>query len=138
MSRRKPTLNDELCMAVQKVLDKRLDMDEIKYLNQIEFAKIISDVYHINLKQLCKYLPNSGKFCKGYKKDGSPCTGKAKLNGMCNNHMDQKPGKEPIEMTMLNNEGIKHSHTFLECIYKPGCPACETSKKGFKDLRGIM
>ena len=94
--------------------------------------------YSINLKLLLSEIPNPLNFCRGFKKDGSPCIARAKLNGMCGSHIDQPQLRGPVEMVSKNNEGIRHTHNLSECIFKPGCPACEVSKKGFRELRGIM
>jgi len=57
---------------------------------------------------------------------------------MCGSHIDQPQLRGPVEMVSKNNEGIRHTHNLTECIFKPGCPACEVSRKGFRELRGIM
>ena len=108
------------------------------YRRTIKVMEKISYKYSINLKLLLSEIPNPLNFCRGFKKDGSPCIAKAKLNGMCGSHIDQPQLRGPIEMVSKNNEGIRHTHNLTECIFKPGCPACEVSRKGFRELRGIM
>lgn len=108
------------------------------YRRTIKIMEKISYKYSINLKLLLSEIPNPLNFCRGFKKDGSPCIARAKLNGMCGSHIDQPQLRDPIEMVSKNNEGIRHTHNLSECIFKPGCPACEVSKKGFRELRGIM
>tara|TARA_Y100000748_G_C15119726_1_gene341704 strand:+ start:109 stop:489 length:381 start_codon:yes stop_codon:yes gene_type:complete len=108
------------------------------YKRMVKEMQKISLKYSINLKLLLADIPNPLNFCRGFKKDGSPCTAKAKLNGMCGSHIDQPQLRGPIEMVSKNNEGIRHTHNLSECIFKPGCPACEVSRKGFRELRGIM
>jgi hypothetical protein len=108
------------------------------YRRTIKIMEKISYKYSINLKLLLSEIPNPLNFCRGFKKDGSPCIAKAKLNGMCGSHIDQPQLRDPIEMVSKNNEGIRHTHNLSECIFKPGCPACEVSRKGFRELRGIM
>lgn len=108
------------------------------YRRTIKVMEKISYKYSINLKLLLSEVPNPLNFCRGFKKDGSPCIARAKLNGMCGSHIDQPQLRGPIEMVSKNNEGIRHTHNLTECIFKPGCPACEVSRKGFRELRGIM
>jgi len=108
------------------------------YRRTIKIMEKISYKYSINLKLLLSEIPNPLNFCRGFKKDVSPCTAKAKLNGMCGSHIDQPQLRGPVEMVSKNNEGIRHTHNLSECIFKPGCPACEVSRKGFRELRGIM
>jgi|TARA_R110000772_G_C12986196_1_gene406428 hypothetical protein len=108
------------------------------YRRTIKVMEKISYKYSINLKLLLSEIPNPLNFCRGFKKDGSPCIARAKLNGMCGSHIDQPQLREPVEMVSKNNEGIRHTHNLKECIFKPGCPACEVSRKGFRELRGIM
>jgi hypothetical protein len=126
-------------MASRKLLtlwEEEVETEVYKRL--VKEMQKISIKYTINLKLLLADIPNPLNFCRGFKKDGSPCIARAKLNGMCGSHLDQPQVKGPIEMSIKNNDGIRHTHNLLECIFKPGCPACEISKKGFKDLRGIM
>ena len=108
------------------------------YRRTIRIMEKISYKYSINLKLLLSEIPNPLNFCRGFKKDGSPCIARAKLNGMCGSHIDQPQLRGPVEMVSKNNEGIRHTHNLSECIFKPGCPACEVSRKGFRELRGIM
>ena len=108
------------------------------YRRTIKVMEKISYKYSINLKLLLSEIPNPLNFCRGFKKDGSPCIARAKLNGMSGSHIDQPQLRGPIEMVSKNNEGIRHTHNLTECIFKPGCPACEVSRKGFRELRGIM
>ena len=108
------------------------------YRRTIKVMEKISYKYSINLKLLLSEIPNPLNFCRGFKKDGSPCIARAKLNGMCGSHIDQPQLRGPVEMVSRNNEGIRHTHNLTECIFKPGCPACEVSRKGFRELRGIM
>jgi hypothetical protein len=108
------------------------------YRRTIKIMEKISYKYSINLKLLLSEIPNPLNFCRGFKKDGSPCIAKAKLNGMCGSHIDQPQLRGPVEMVSKNNEGIRHTHNLKECIFKPGCPACEVSRKGFRELRGLM
>mgnify|MGYP001232124239 CR=1 FL=1 len=108
------------------------------YRRTIKIMEKISYKYSINLKLLLSEIPNPLNFCRGFKKDGSPCTAKAKLNGMCGSHIDQPQLRGPVEMVSKNSDGIRHTHSLSECIFKPGCPACEVSRKGFRELRGIM
>ena len=108
------------------------------YRRTIKVMEKISYKYSINLKLLLSEIPNPLNFCRGFKKDGSPCIARAKLNGMCGSHIDQPQLRGPVEMVSKNNEGIRHTHNLTECIFKPGCPACEVTRKGFRELRGIM
>ena len=115
--------------------------EEENYLARLDMCTIISKELCISSRVLCNLIPNelSSKFCKGFKKDGTHCTARSKYNGMCGSHIDQPHIRSPIEMgSTKSNEGIRHTHNLSECIFKPGCPACEVSRKGFRELRGIM
>ena len=124
------------CPKVRTVLDEVFE--ERHYKRDVILMQKISDKYSINLKLLLSDIPNPLNFCRGFKKDGSPCLAKAKINGMCGSHIDQPQLMGPIEMVSKNNEGIRHTHNLSECIFKPGYPACETSRKSFRELRGLL
>jgi len=121
---------------LQTLFDEEVETEV--YKRMVKEMQKISIKYSINLKLLLADIPNPLNFCKGFKKDGNPCVARARLNGMCGSHIDQPQLKGPIEMVSKNNMGIRHTHSLLECIFKAGCPACEVSKKEFRDLRGFM
>ena len=126
----------ELIDELMTIINKRLEQEP--HVERLEMCMILSKELYMNSKLLCQFIPDSSKFCKGFKKDGTPCLARAKDNGMCGSHADQPQLMGPIEMTPKNSEGIRHTHSLTECIFKPGCPACEVTRKGFRELRGIM
>src|SRR6056300_432012 len=95
------------------------------YRRSIKLMEKISHKYSINLKLLLSEIPNPLNFCRGFKKDGSPCIARAKLNGMCGSHIDQPQLRGPVEMVFKNNDGIRHKKNLREGIFNQGGRQCK-------------
>ena len=120
---------------IQKALNEKLT----------KYAEYVSQRYDISLRLLMQDLENleslviqspkssidlnDGK-CKGLKANGKRCTFAPKSHGYCARHVDQRKIERPTvcQPSMLKNTLI-HNHSFSECLFKVGCPACEKSKR---------
>lgn len=121
---------------IQKALNEKLT----------KYAEYVSQRYDISLRLLMQDLENienltlqsprnsmdlnDGK-CKGIKSNGKRCTFASKSYGYCTRHLDQRKIERPTvapPTTTVANE-IVHNHSFTECLFKIGCPACEKSKR---------
>lgn len=99
------------------------------------YAQSISTIHNIPLKLLLRDLPNPGGYCLGIKKGGQPCTRKASHDGFCLSHTTSSKLHEPVSVNM---SAVRHNHAFPP-LFKPGCPACESSSSNqFRDLRLMM
>jgi len=66
--------------------------------------------------------------CRGVNTNGRRCTFMGKNQGYCKKHTCQKKIQRPT-IASNTNQLIPHTHSFSECLYKIGCPACEKFKK---------
>ena len=120
---------------IQKALNEKLT----------KYAEYVSSRYDISLRLLMQDLENidslviqsprnslnlnDGK-CKGIKANGKRCTFAPKSHGYCTRHLDQRKVERPtISHTTTTLSAISHNHSFTECLFKVGCPACEKSKR---------
>ena len=128
-------ISEILETEIQKALNEKLT----------KYAEYVSQRYDISLRLLMQDLENlenlviqsprnsinlnDGK-CKGLKANGKRCTFAAKSYGYCTRHLDQRKIERPTvpQPTMTANT-ITHNHSFSECLFKVGCPACEKSKR---------
>jgi hypothetical protein len=67
--------------------------------------------------------------CRGVMRNGKRCTCAGKNNGYCKKHLSQKKVSRPTVIPSNAKQLIPHTHSFAECLFKPGCPACEKFKK---------
>ena len=124
---------------IQEIIDVEIQ----KNLNEkmTKYIEYISKRYDISLKLLLNDLENlenlsstypkevsDGK-CKGITSRGKRCPFGAQLNGYCAKHVNQKPVHRPTVQTKVPTNSIEHTHSFSECLFKVGCPACEKSKR---------
>jgi hypothetical protein len=66
--------------------------------------------------------------CRGVNASGKRCIFSGKCQGYCKKHTNQKKIQRPT-IAQNTNQIIPHTHSFSECLYKIGCPACEKFKK---------
>ena len=59
----------ELVDDLLPIINKRLD--EERHVARVEMCMILSKELYMNSKLLCQFIPDSFKFCKGFKKDGT-------------------------------------------------------------------
>ena len=129
-------ISDILESEIQKALNDKLT----------KYAEYVSSRYDISLRLLMQDLenienltiqsPNSsndinnGK-CKGIKSNGKRCTFTPKSYGYCTRHIDQRKIERPTIplLSAISANTITHNHSFTECLFKIGCPACEKSKR---------
>lgn len=110
------------------------EVEKVCHERMLSYARTVSTIHNIPLKLLLRDLPNPRGYCLGIKKGGEPCTRKASHDGFCLSHASAPKLCEPVNM----NVSVRHNHTFPP-MYKPGCPACESSSNNqFRDLRLMM
>ena len=122
-------------IEIQKALNEKLT----------KYAEYVSQRYDISLRLLMQDLENldnlvlqsprnaidlnDGK-CKGIKTNGKRCTFASKSYGYCTRHLGQRKIERPtIPQPSMVTTTITHNHSFSECLFKVGCPACEKSKR---------
>ena len=129
-------ISEILETEIQKALNEKLT----------KYVEYVSSRYDISLKLLMQDLDNienlviqsprnnvnlnDGK-CKGLKANGKRCTYASKSFGYCSRHLDQRKIDRPTvpPVTTTSTMAIPHNHSFTECLFKVGCPACEKSKR---------
>lgn len=67
--------------------------------------------------------------CKGFTQHNKRCSRKSKKGGYCMLHLHQKKEVRPAFPSNSNIASLVHTHSFSECLFKVGCPACEKSKR---------
>jgi len=128
-------ISDIIEIEIQKALNEKLT----------KYAEYVSSRYDISLRLLMHDLENldnlvlqsprnsmglnDGK-CKGIKTNGKRCTFAPKSHGYCTRHIDQRKIERPtVPPPTTTSVTITHNHSFSECLFKVGCPACEKSKR---------
>jgi hypothetical protein len=128
-------ISDIIEIEIQKALNEKLT----------KYAEYVSSRYDISLRLLMQDLENldnlvlqsprnsmdlnDGK-CKGIKTTGKRCTFAPKSYGYCTRHIDQRKIERPtVPPPTTTTVTITHNHSFSECLFKVGCPACEKSKR---------
>jgi hypothetical protein len=100
------------------------------------YAQIISKRHDISLHLLLQDLGNlsvsvvedeqkrkKGQ-CLGITATKKQCKTSGKHEGYCFRHVLQKPVKKSLNVA--TDDGIKHvGHALNECLFLPGCPACD-------------
>jgi len=127
---------------IQEIIDVEIQ----KALNEkmTKYIEYIAKRYDISLKLLLNDLENienlsltsprellevkDGK-CKGITSKGKRCPFSAQPSGYCAKHLYQKPVPRPTIQPRVPTNSIQHNHSFSECLFKVGCPACEKSKR---------
>jgi hypothetical protein len=110
------------------------EVERVCHERMLLYAQSISTIHNIPLKLLLRDLPNPGGYCLGIKKGGQPCTRKASHDGFCLSHVNSTKLHEPVNV----GGTARHNHP-LPPLFKPGCPACESSSSNqFRDLRLMM
>ena len=121
-----------------------IDEEVKKAVNEkiTEYIYYISKQYDISQKLLFHDLekiengnPDSsnkcdfkGGQCRGVNANGKRCVFIGKEQGYCKKHVTQKQVQRPTIMTNTS-QTVEHTHSFAECLFKIGCPACEKFKK---------
>ncbi len=125
----------EVRSAVDKKLTKHLEYISKKW--NISLKILLQDSIKIEDNQIevedsCSEESSFKGQCLGIKgTDHKRCTFAGKYGGYCKRHRDQKKIERPtIQLSPKSAPVvIEHTHTFQECLFKPGCPACEKSKR---------
>jgi len=125
----------EVRLAVDKKLTKHLEYISKKW--NISLKILLQDSINIEDGKLTieETHSDSGSYdgqCLGIKgTDRKRCTFTGKYGGYCKRHRDQKKIERPTVQLSPKSAPVvmEHTHTFQECLFKPGCPACEKSKR---------
>jgi hypothetical protein len=131
------TIREQIDELIQKEVEKTIDRKLTKYL------EYISKKYDISLKLLLqdfvnmedgllspREVPSGSGQCLGMMANRRRCNFAGKYDGYCKKHFHQKKVSRPTTIVPPSTTVIiEHTHTFQECLYKKGCPACEKNKK---------
>ena len=130
-------IQKEVRHEVDKKLTKHLEYISRKW--NISLKLLLQDSVNIEDGNLIVEDSSSesssyGGQCLGIKgTDRKRCSFMGKFGGYCKRHQDQKKIERPSHNAQLSPKNtpviIEHNHTFQECLVKPGCPACERSKR---------
>ena len=129
-------IQKEVRSEVDKKLTKHLEYISRKW--NISLRLLLQDSINIEDGKLTveESQSESGSYdgqCLGIKgTDRKRCTFTGKYDGYCKRHRDQRKVERPCNsQSSPKNTTIilEHTHTFQECLFKKGCPACEKSKR---------
>lgn len=130
---------------ISEIIEKEVKSAVDKKITQ--YCEFISKRYGISLvvllQDLEKIESEDGDFipspreekvksgqCLGIKEtDHKRCTFIGKYGGYCKRHISQKKSEPPKVFKSNLISELQHTHSVLECVFKPGCPACEKSKR---------
>ena len=114
-----------LCEKITKIvefvskrysIDKRLLIQDIERMDELPESPREEHAYQNGL-------------CRGFNRNGKRCTFKGKHGGFCSRHISQKKESRPTINVKPIEPTLTHNHSFSDCLYKLGCPACEKNKK---------
>jgi hypothetical protein len=126
-----------LLEKIQELINSEVQRQVMKY------AQVISRKHDISLKLLLQDIPNvtdvegetkTGQ-CMGVTSKKTQCKSSGKNGGgYCMRHIDQKK-KVPVKTVDTDPQKSPHvGHTMKECLFLPGCPACERSRGSSQNL----
>ena len=126
-------MNSVLVEKLQKLIEEEVRIQVNKY------AQIISKRHDISLKLLLRDVdlvftePETTGRCRGITGKKTQCLATGKHDGYCSRHVIQRkvPALVKTPSTAQLDPGIPvHiGHSLQECLYLPGCPACEVLHK---------
>jgi hypothetical protein len=126
------SLLEKIQMLVEAEVQKQL----------MNYAQVISKKHDISLKLLLRDIGSEpqleedvteGNRCRGVTAKGTQCTFTGKFCGYCRRHVSQR--KERPRVVESPTEKNPHvGHTMRECLFLPGCPACERSRGSRQNL----
>ena len=121
---------------VQKAVNEKLTKyaQHISYKWDIKLSLLMQDLENLeNLSVSPREEDVSNVkdgYCRGVLPNGRRCSHKSKKDGYCSKHINQKKIVRPtITQPVVNTNELQHNHLLSECLTKPGCPACEKSKR---------
>lgn len=126
-----------LLEKIQELINSEVQRQVMKY------AQVISRKHDISLKLLLQDIPNvtdvDGEMktgqCMGVTSKKTQCKSSGKNGGgYCMRHIDQK---KKVATRVVDEEPQKSphvGHTMKECLFLPGCPACERSRGSSQNL----
>ena len=126
-----------LLEKIQELIDSEVQRQVMKY------AQVISRKHDISLKLLLQDIPNISEVedglrtgqCMGVTSKKTQCKSSGKNGGgYCKRHIDQK---KKVFTRVADDEPQKSphiGHTMKECLFLPGCPACERSRGSSQNL----
>lgn len=126
-----------LLEKIQELVDSEVKRQIMKY------AQVISKKHDISLKLLLQDIPSTADTedgtktgqCMGITAKKTQCKSSGKNGGYCMRHIDQK--KKTVRVVDTGTETLKSphiGHTMKECLFLPGCPACERSRGSSQNL----
>jgi len=125
-----------LLEKLQALVDAEVQRQIMKY------AQVISKKHDISLKLLLQDIPNTvdtenssntGQ-CMGVTAKKTQCKSSGKNGGYCMRHIDQKKKIVRVNTDTDLPKSPHIGHTMKECLFLPGCPACERSRGSSQNL----
>jgi hypothetical protein len=126
------------------LLDKIQELVDAEVQRQImKYAQVISKKHDISLKLLLQDIPSTVDVdnetktgqCMGITAKKTQCKSSGKNGGYCMRHIDQK--KKVVKVVEIDSAPMKSphiGHTMKDCLFLPGCPACERSRGSSQNL----
>ena len=126
------------------LLEKLQELVEAEVQKQLmKYAEVISKKHDISLKLLLRDIPSKfsvadepvsdSSRCIGVTAKGIQCTFSAKYCGYCKRHVSQKKDR-PKSLESPTEKSPHVGHTMKECLFLPGCPACEKLRNSRQNL----
>jgi hypothetical protein len=125
-----------LLEKLQELVDSEVKRQIMKY------AQVISKKHDISLKLLLQDIPNTVEIdnesktgqCMGITAKKTQCKSSGKNGGYCMRHVDQKKKVTRVNTETEPPKSPHIGHTMKECLFLPGCPACERSRGSSQNL----
>jgi hypothetical protein len=123
-------MNPILLEKLQQLIEEEVRIQVNKY------AQIISKRHDISLKLLLRDVdlvftePETTGRCRGITGKKTQCLGTGKHDGYCSRHLLQR--KTPLLVAPPSSHPdlpVHIGHSLQECLFLPGCPACELLHK---------
>jgi hypothetical protein len=125
------------------LLDKLQELVDSEVKRQImKYAQVIAKKHDISLKLLLQDIPNTVDIddesktgqCMGVTAKKTQCKSSGKNGGYCMRHIDQKKKIVRVNTDVDLPKSPHIGHTMKECLFLPGCPACERSRGSSQNL----
>jgi len=131
-------------MSLMDKLQELVDAEVQKQL--MKYAQVISKRHDISLKLLLRDIPlvsgapvseepvSDGTRCLGVTGRGIQCTFTGKFCGYCKRHVSQRKERPRTVESPMSEKNPHVGHTMMECLFLPGCPACEKTRCSRQNL----
>lgn len=131
-------------MSLLEKFQELVDAEVQKQL--MNYAQVISKRHDISLKLLLRDIPlasgtpatdepiSDGNRCLGVTGRGIQCTFTGKFCGYCKRHVSQRKERPKTVESPTAEKNPHVGHTMMDCLFLPGCPACEKTRGSRQNL----